>query len=438
MESRNAARSRQAVLSGAAEFLRDCSGNSTPPTASWHDLRQMWLRQNLCLAAALAIGALFGVSGCGRGSGTQALPSATPSAEAVAPPSAAVDPRLAAGAKSYAHYCALCHAKEGTGYAADNAPSLVSKTFLESASDDLIAQGIRLGRPGTAMAAYGKERGGPLGEPELRSIVAFLRSKGPPSRALPPMSALGDPARGQTVFEKNCSSCHGTVATRGNAVHLHNPELLLAASPAFLHYAVVHGRPPTPMPAFGGRLSEQEISDVVTWLWNFRPAQPSQAPHELTVPADLPIVINPKGAHPKFTLRDERYVSAEQVRKALLAKQRIVIIDARPPSDWIQFHIPGSVPIPYHDQTGLDRVPKDGTWVVAYCACPHHASGEVVDALRRKNYPHTAVLDEGILFWRDRGFPLAGEAATKPGASAAPSASSAPKPVKPAASSPKP
>ena len=71
------------------------------------------------------------------------------------------------------------------------------------------------------------------------------------------------------------------------------------------------------------------------------------------------------------------------------------------------------MPIPYYDVEKLSRIPNDGTWVIAYCACPHHASGEVVDALKRKNYAHAAVLDEGILFWKDRGYPLAGEAVTK-------------------------
>jgi rhodanese-related sulfurtransferase len=183
------------------------------------------------------------------------------------------------------------------------------------------------------------------------------------------------------------------------------------------------------MPAFQGLLSEQEVTDVVTWLWSFKPAAPTAPVRDLTVPHDLPIVINPKGAQPKFTLRDERFVSAEQVRKALAAKQKIVIVDARPPSDWIQFHIPGAVSLPYHDHSQLERIPNDGTWVVAYCACPHHASGEVVDALRRKGYKNTAVLDEGILFWRDKGFPLAGEAVPKPAGSAAP-ASSAPRPAR--------
>src|SRR5262245_32922356 len=56
---------------------------------------------------------------------------------------------LSAGSELYARYCKLCHAADGTGYAADNAPSLVSRTFLASADDEFIARGIRLGRPNT-------------------------------------------------------------------------------------------------------------------------------------------------------------------------------------------------------------------------------------------------------------------------------------------------
>jgi 3-mercaptopyruvate sulfurtransferase SseA len=37
----------------------------------------------------------------------------------------------------------------------------------------------------------------------------------------------------------------------------------------------------------------------------------------------------------------------------------------------------------------------------------------VVDALRKRGFKNTAVLDEGILFWRQQGFPLEGEAVTQ-------------------------
>jgi len=380
---------------------------------------------------------------CSRSGSSQAVPSAAPklatsagsaagSSGAKAPASAsapapAEDP-LTKGARLYQQYCQLCHGKDATGYAADNAPSLVSQTFLESASDEMIAAGIRMGRPGTAMAAYGKSRGGPLEESDIASLVRFFRSKGPEAHPLPAAGASGDPKRGAQVFEKNCQSCHGTEQKRGTAVNLLNPELLSAASPAFLKFAIENGRPPTPMQPFKGKLAEREIDDVVAWLWSFRPTAPTPPVRDLEVPKDLPVVINPKGKPPKFTLREDRFVSAEQVKKALDEKRRIVIIDARSPADWIQAHIPGAISAPYHDRSQLDRVPKDGTWVVAYCACPHHASGEVVDELRARKYPNTAVLDEGILFWRDRGYPLLGEAVKKPAAtaSAAPSAKPAP------------
>src|SRR5690349_7120663 len=125
---------------------------------------------------ALALGATlpFLATACGRGSGSPVEPAATSSVQSAAPAKKPQDAALAEGAAAYERYCQLCHAKDATGYAADNAPSLVSKTYLESASDDVIAAGIRMGRPGTAMAAYGKVRGGPLEEREISALVKFL------------------------------------------------------------------------------------------------------------------------------------------------------------------------------------------------------------------------------------------------------------------------
>jgi mono/diheme cytochrome c family protein/rhodanese-related sulfurtransferase len=330
-------------------------------------------------------------------------------ARAEGPAPAAVPP-AAVGAALYARYCKLCHAADATGYAADNAPSLVSRTFLGSAGDAFIARGIRLGRPLTAMAAYGKERGGPLDDSEIAAIVAFLRSKGPSATPLPERKAAGSAARGSALYSRECRSCHGTASEGGKAPHLYNSEFLAAASPAFLRHAILHGRPPTRMPAFEKRLSSGEVDDLVAWLVSQRRAVSAKPIHQ-GPPDNLPAVIHPEGKAPEFTLRDERFVAAAQVELALREKRRMIIIDARSPSDWIQFHIPGAISLPYYSTAELDRLPKDdGTWVVAYCACPHHASGEVVDALRRRGYTHTAVLDEGILSWRQSNYPLAGEA----------------------------
>ena len=53
----------------------------------------------------------------------------------------------------------------------------------------------------------------------------------------------------------------------------------------------------------------------------------------------------------------------------------------------------------------LDEVPKD-VWVIAYCACPHHLSGVIVDELRKKGHKRALILDEGILEWHRRGYPV--------------------------------
>ena len=356
----------------------------------------------------LAILALV-VFGCTRKNGSHTEPSPAQSSARAAP-----SKQVSAGHGLYVQYCKLCHAADGTGYAADNAPSLVSQTFLKTATDEFIASGIRMGRPGTAMSPYGKERGGPLDDAQIADIVAFLRSKGPNPIPVPETPLTGDATRGVALYDKNCRECHGFGPNRGTALSLQNSEFLANARPAFLRYAIEHGRPPTPMPAFRGKLSGEEIGDIVTWLASQAPTGPASPPvQNPTVPTDLPVVINPKGAHPNFTLRDDRFVSAEQVKRALDQKQRIVLLDARSPADWIQFRIPGAIPFPYHDKSNIDRVPNDGTWVVAYCACPHHASGDVVDALRKQNYKRTAVLDEGILVWRNLGYPIEGESAGK-------------------------
>jgi cytochrome c oxidase cbb3-type subunit 3/ubiquinol-cytochrome c reductase cytochrome c subunit len=68
-------------------------------------------------------------------------------------------------------------------------------------------------------------------------------------------------------------------------------------------------------------------------------------------------------------------------------------------------HITSAISIPYYQLKRLDDIPQDA-WVIAYCACPHHLSGVVVDSLRARGNPHALVLDEGVLEWERRGYPI--------------------------------
>ncbi len=327
-----------------------------------------------------------------------------------APPAPiAIDPATAA---TYLRTCAPCHGADGHGYAADHAPSLVTSTFLESASDEFLKRSIVYGRPGTAMAAYGKAMGGPLDDASITKLVGWLRAHGPAAKALASASNTGDPARGAPLYAQRCQPCHGDRDTRGEGVHLANTKFLALASNAFIRYAIVNGRPGTKMLPFGATLTGENIDDLVAYIRKFAVAKTVGS---LPPPTGTePLVLNPKGPPAVFELKEDRYVAAEQVATALAQHARLVIIDARPASDWMRVHITGAVSIPYLDMKRLDELTNDGTWIVAYCACPHHLSGLVVDELRKRGFKHAVVLDEGILEWHRRGYPVVAAPGVEP------------------------
>jgi cytochrome c oxidase cbb3-type subunit III len=335
------------------------------------------------------------------------------------------DVRGLAGKPIYLALCAQCHGADGKGYAADRAPSLVNPTFLESASDEFLRRSILAGRPGTSMAGYGAALGGPLDDAAVDRLVSYLREQGPAALPLPAPRA-GNPGVGAAIYARHCLACHGNATIRGEAVSLTNPEFQAAASDAFVRHAIARGRPGTKMEAFAGKLTDAEIDGVVSYLRTLgRKAPPAALLPEPT--GKEPIVLHPSGRHPSFTLRattcppsapgckpDPRFVSVEQVGKAMTARQRMVIVDARPVSDWRRARIAGAVSIPYHDLKRLDELPKDA-WIIAYCGCPHHLSGIVVDELRKRGHKRAVVLDEGVNEWHRRGLPMVtAEGVTRP------------------------
>jgi rhodanese-related sulfurtransferase len=218
----------------------------------------------------------------------------------------------------------------------------------------------------------------------------------------------GDAAAGAPLFAAECASCHGAAGEGATALSLNSPIFHDTASDGQIRYAIAHGREGTPMPAFEPRLSPRKLDDLVAFVRTLRregPPRPRAAALEIRYEH---LVQNPDGPAPSFELREGRFVPAAQLAAALEAGSRVVVLDARAPSDWLAMHIPGSVPSPYYAvEDVIAHLPRDGTWIVAYCGCPHAASGQVVDALRRAGFEHTAVLDEGIFYWRDEGYPIA-------------------------------
>lgn len=115
------------------------------------------------------------------------------------------------GRRLYVANCAVCHGPEG-----ESVPSveLDHGKFRHGSSDDDLAGIIRKGIPGTAMPPHA------FTAFQARSVVAYLRyMAASPSRG--PVST-GDAVHGKAVFEsKGCLSCH---RVHGNGARL-GPEL---------------------------------------------------------------------------------------------------------------------------------------------------------------------------------------------------------------------
>ncbi len=310
------------------------------------------------------------------------------------------------GFAPYTQYCALCHGARGEGYAADHANALTNPDFLRVATDAFLLDSILEGRPGTPMSAWSVTHGGPLDATQAMSIIDWLRSTtGEPQQDVSGVAVLGDVARGRALYASSCASCHGPEGQGVTAVSLNHENFQRAASDGFLRHAIENGRVGTAMASYRDR-GAQSIDDLVVFVRTLRRISDNPGTVEGVPPVDR-LVINPGGANPSFVLREGRYVPAAMVRAAMLANQRMILIDARPPSDWVNGHIPGAAPFPFYNVDTLAmNLPTDGTWIVAYCGCPHAASGQVVDQLRARGFANTAVLDEGVFFWRDAGYPI--------------------------------
>src|SRR6185295_459336 len=180
-----------------------------------------------------------------KATGTKTAASAPTSQHNEAPVERALleEQRRAQGKALYVRYCKLCHGEDGAGYAADNAGQLGNPLFVASATWDLIWFGITYGRPGTAMAAFGKSQGGPLDDDQVKNLVKYIQSLRYYRRDTP--APAGDGGRGSELYGTRCAACHGPRGEGKTGPSLSNPYFLISASDSFLTYAIKYGRPAT-------------------------------------------------------------------------------------------------------------------------------------------------------------------------------------------------
>jgi mono/diheme cytochrome c family protein len=186
----------------------------------------------------------------------------------------------------YSQNCAACHGAQGRGGAAI---ALSDPVYLAIADENAVHKVISNGVRGTSMPAFAQSAGGMLTDKQVDVITSGIFShwarKGILDRSNRPSYAAkttGNATHGLLVYETYCASCHGPQGhggPKGSAIT--NDSFLALVSNQGLRTIVITGRPELGAPDWRGNvpgkpMSDQEITDVVSWLASHRVQNPGQ------------------------------------------------------------------------------------------------------------------------------------------------------------------
>jgi mono/diheme cytochrome c family protein len=186
----------------------------------------------------------------------------------------------------YKTNCAGCHGKNGQNGAAID---LANPEYQSLVDDKSLKKWIATGMPETEMPAFGK--GVLLTGQQIDVLVAGMRKSWSqsalsstqnsnrtesPARPAYLQTELGDVDRGQQLYARACSSCH-----RPSSQQITNPAYLALVSDQALRSIVIAGRPDIGQPDWrmGGSsspLSDQDVTDIVTYLGSLRSSTPGK------------------------------------------------------------------------------------------------------------------------------------------------------------------
>jgi putative heme-binding domain-containing protein len=239
-----------------------------------------------------------------------------PQTEAQNPKTSPAD--IEAGKKTFHSHCSPCH-----GYNAEGGigPNLAAGRFYHGSTDRDLYRNISQGIPGTEMPGifYNGDR--------VWQLVAFIRSLHQPDER-----PSGDPARGQTIYASSgCAGCH-RINGQGGSLGPDLSSVGAARSVAYLRESIttpdasvdrrywiaslqdsagkkvsgyvlnedtytvqimdlksqLHSYDKTSirnftvekrsaMPSFRDRLTDDQLTDLVAYLWTLRPVESAQA-----------------------------------------------------------------------------------------------------------------------------------------------------------------
>jgi cytochrome c oxidase cbb3-type subunit 3/ubiquinol-cytochrome c reductase cytochrome c subunit len=192
----------------------------------------------------------------------------------------------------YKANCAACHGENGRNGAAI---SLANPVYLAVAGEDNLRQITANGVPGKLMPPFAKSAGGMLTDQQINALAhGMMQYWSKPDllagETIPPYKAMlpGDAARGQQAFGTFCVRCHGITGegaagngkSGGKIGSLVDGSYLALISDQSLRSITIAGMPDEGMPdwrtAAAQPMTDQQITDIVTWLASKRTANPGQ------------------------------------------------------------------------------------------------------------------------------------------------------------------
>ncbi len=184
---------------------------------------------------------------------------------------------LSSGLLVYADNCAACHGTNGAGTII--APAIDSADLRTKSRQEIIDL-VTNGSPGTLMAGWENI----LGTAEISSVVDLIFRwpellqadiEFPETQVMSIPSSPELIAQGESLFNIACESCHGTDGYGSPMAPAVVNQIFLSETPdAAIYQIIAGGVPNTLMPAWGSRLTDQEIQSLVAFLRSNEPSAP--------------------------------------------------------------------------------------------------------------------------------------------------------------------
>ncbi len=187
---------------------------------------------------------------------------------------------LAAALPVYAANCTGCHGANGEGTAI--APALNSADLRAAKTDDDLSRIITNGVAGTLMAGWDKA----LPATDIDNLVALVRYwdeipvDALPQPELPPIASTDAEviAAGAQLYSVACSNCHGPEGQGTQMAPALNVQNFLTDTNDLAIKAIIsQGVPDTRMPAWGGRLTDDQLNTLISFIRAWEPTAPAVA-----------------------------------------------------------------------------------------------------------------------------------------------------------------